>query len=79
MFSSSRRSAWIKIIKENMIDCRLICVWFTENKDNIKYRMQEDRGYSSQYWQVVVDKMKSTFEEPKLSEGFDELILVDSV
>jgi len=77
--SSSRRSEWIRILKENMIDCHLICVWFTENKDNIKYRMQEDRGYSSQYWQVVVDKMKSTFEEPKLSEGFDELILVDSV
>jgi len=73
------RSNWLRIIKENMIECQLICMWFRETQKNLEYRMQDARGYSAEYWQGIIDKMKAKFEEPMLSEGFDEIILVDSI
>ena len=53
-----------------------ICVYCSSKEDNLERRMKEDRGYSKDKWNEVIENMKRSFEEPTLDEGFDEIIEV---
>lgn len=77
------------ITKEHRIKCiervqshtvpttpEIICVWFTEDENNLEYRMREARGYSDIIWAQVLDKMVEKFEKPTKKEGFDEIIKI---
>ena len=54
----------------------IICVWFTEDENNLEYRMREARGYSDIKWAEVLDKMVANFQKPTKKEGFDEIIKI---
>lgn len=56
---------------------KIVYVWFTENKNNIYFRMMNDRGYTKEKWEEVIDGMKKIFEEPEANEGYDELIKIN--
>ena len=57
-----------------MNKAKIICVWCKENKNNLQNRMNDDRGISQQQWSEIIENMKKIFEEPELSEGFDEIL-----
>ena len=81
----SRRIEIVKAIKDyensygliNINRIKIIYVWFTENQNNIKYRMKENRGYTREKWEEVIQGMKEIFEEPTIDEGYDELIKIN--
>lgn len=58
------------------IQPKIICVWFTEDENNLGYRMREPRGYSDIKWAEVLDKMVEKFQKPFKKEGFDEIIKI---
>ncbi len=55
---------------------KIRCVWFTEDENNLEYRMRESRGYSDIKWAQVLDKMVAKFEKPTKKEDFDEIIKI---
>jgi predicted kinase len=55
---------------------KIICVWFTEDENNLEYRMREPRGYTDIKWAEVLDKMVGRFQKPLKKEGFDEIIKI---
>jgi tRNA uridine 5-carbamoylmethylation protein Kti12 len=76
------RSFWLNDIDfsvslEERKDIKVILVWFKENKRNVELRTKGDlRGFTSEYWGEVIDNMKKIYENPDISEGFDEIIEV---
>lgn len=56
---------------------KIVYMWFTENQNNLHFRMQESRGYDAQKWEEVIHGMKSIFEPPTKKEGFDELVKIN--
>lgn len=58
------------------LEIEIICVWFTENKQNLSNRMNSSRGYSEQKWKEVIEKMRKEFCEPSIGEGFTAVMKV---
>ena len=52
----------------------IVYMWFTENENNIEYRMKESRGYDRDKWVQVIEGMKKSFEPPTENEGYDKLV-----
>lgn len=52
---------------------QIVYKWYTENENNLKYRMQEARGYETTKWAQVINGMKNSFEEPTEDEGCDRI------
>ncbi|HON84311.1 MAG TPA: AAA family ATPase [Caldisericia bacterium] len=51
-------------------DCDIRYVWFTENQNNLQYRLETPKNESLDlnYWEKVISSMKNRFEEPNLDE-----------
>jgi tRNA uridine 5-carbamoylmethylation protein Kti12 len=62
------------LINDDYGKTKIICMWFTEDQNNLWFRMQNSRGYEMQKWENVINSMKKIFEPPKIEEGYDELI-----
>jgi hypothetical protein len=80
-----RRLQIINIIhnyaKDMLIDHNLIpikYIWFTENVNNLKNRMKDNRNYTEQKWNDVIESMKKIFEAPSPIEGYDQIIIINS-
>ena len=58
---------------ERLYGHRIVCVYFTETKDNLKNRMKSSRGVPEEKWKTVIDDMKAAFEKPDIAEGFAEI------
>jgi len=56
---------------------KIVYRWFIENEDNLKYRMQEARGYDTEKWSQVINGMKKSFEVPEEDEGYDKIVLIN--
>jgi predicted kinase len=65
----------------NRDDLKITLVYFTENENNLSYRMLDPRGLSEEKWADVIDGMKENFEVPTQDElgSKVELITVDSI
>jgi len=48
--------------------------WGKGNNECIINRMKDDRGYTKEYWNDVYIKHFNDYENPSLSEGFDDII-----
>jgi predicted kinase len=81
------RSIIIAAVESISSHCRKVCVWFRDRSVDdsgnvidadyyLNRRMQDSRGVSRERWRVIIDEMKSKFEVPDMSEGFDEIIVV---
>ena len=76
----SKRSFWIDLIdtylsEEKRKECKIFLVWFKENTRNLSLRTAGDlRGYSIEYWGKAIESMKNSFEDPVITEYFDEII-----
>ena len=55
----------------------IIAVILPETKDLLDRRMKNDRGYTREEWQEVIDKMKSYWSPVELSEGFSAIITIE--
>lgn len=75
-YTKALRAKSIDQIKNHTLptELEIICVWFTENQNNLRYRMKESRGYSDLKWEEVITTMSQNFEIPTLDEGFDDII-----
>lgn len=77
--SMIRRKSLVSIIKEYDFfyknKTKIVYVMFTEQTNNLENRMKEDRGYSKETWNNVINLMKNNFDYPdKQYEEYDELI-----
>ena len=63
--------------KWNKVSLKIIGVWFTENQQNLQFRMKSPKGQNKFTWEMVVCTMKQDFEKPIKSEGFDEIVKRD--
>jgi predicted kinase len=73
----SRARCFAKINEHPLpINPEIICVWFTEEENNLEHRMRQPRGYTDLKWTEVIDMMKKKFEKPSKKEGFTEIIKV---
>ena len=61
------------LITDDYGKTQIVYHWFTENENNLKYRMKEARGYDTAKWAMVINGMKKSFEEPTEDEGYDRL------
>ena len=57
-------------------ELEVICVWFTENRNNLINRMSNARGYTQERWSEVIEKMRKEFCEPSIEEGFTAVMKV---
>jgi tRNA uridine 5-carbamoylmethylation protein Kti12 len=86
---AARRKEIIKIVRDfetsyGLINTdygrtKIIYVWFTETNHNLEFRLKENRGYSKDKWNDVINGMKSIFEEPTIDEGYDEIKTINSL
>lgn len=78
--TKEQRRAWLNIVKNRLCAntdcCKIVFVWFTENTNNILYRMNDARGYTESKWQSIINAMKQQFEEPSLDEGANEIVKI---
>jgi len=72
--TAERRRQWVSLAKSVISEVRVICVWCTENVNNLKNRENGLRGISLEKWAEVIEGMKVKFQEPSLSEGFNEIM-----
>jgi len=72
------RKEWIDAVKEYEKDhtrVNLVAVVFTEMRNNLSNRMNNDRGISKEQWDTVIQGMKDKFEPvQQWEEGFDKVI-----
>jgi len=54
----------------------IIAVVFPEPENILDRRMQNDRGYTREEWQAVIDGMKSYWKPVELEEGFTAIVTV---
>jgi len=71
-FLKKRRIETMNIVSG--LDCQIVYVWFTD-MDTLNNRMLNDRGYSKEKWEEVINKMKIKFEEPSVEEGCNVLLI----
>jgi tRNA uridine 5-carbamoylmethylation protein Kti12 len=70
------RAEVISVIESLQPHCKIICVRFKDRDDCLDRRMQDSRGISRERWSVIISEMKGKFEEPDLSERFDQIVIV---
>lgn len=74
-----RRLFLIKTIREhaeiNNKKVKIIAIVFN-NKNNLKNRMKEPRGYSKEKWKTIINKMKKNWHNVNKKEGFDKIIYI---
>ena len=67
----------IKLNNNDRKEVKIILVWFKENKRNVEFRTKGDlRGFTPEYWDDVINNMKTVYENPDINEGFDKIIEV---
>lgn len=54
----------------------IVAVVLPETKDLLDRRMKNDRGYTREEWQGVIDKMKSYWTPVELEEGFTSIVTI---
>ena len=77
-YSKAMRRRYIAIASS--LDVPVIGVKFKDDgvQEHASRRMKSDsRGGKQEYWEMVYNKHKSLYEEPSLSEGFDDIIEAD--
>jgi tRNA uridine 5-carbamoylmethylation protein Kti12 len=47
----------------------IIYLWFNEN-NNLENRMKDDRGYTKDKWNEIIERMKTAFEPPTEDEHY---------
>jgi len=54
-------------LKKNL-NIQINYVWFTENKNNLEYRMETPKNTEKHVWKNVIDNMTNLFENPTIDE-----------
>jgi len=75
--TKSKRSYWIDVglnkilynkIHKNLKKFKIKVIYFSENKNNVKNRMNNPRNISETEWKKINNGMKKIFEKPTLNE-----------
>lgn len=74
------RRTWINLINiyhmSSTDRVNIVLVWCKESYRNVDFRSSDLRGFTKEYWEDVINKMKNSFQPPDVTEGFDEIIEV---
>jgi len=75
--TKEKRQLWVNIARKKNPDIKIVCVYCTEKKDNVFYRMKDSKGVDREAWERVYEGMLKSFEEPTIEEFPDNCNIIE--